>query len=211
MRPHTPTTRSLSLLIPLLLSACYPPFAEMQSARLTGQGHHEFTGYYSSSGGENNGSSQKLYNHVGLAWSTGVASNIDLRARVERVSVTGEYGDAYTALSFGPKFSLNKDHVALNVPVGFAISDGETSTWEVHPTLLFTAPVSKSFEFNPSAKLLLPLGGGSSTLMAVNVGAAIGTDVERWAIRPEVGFLFKPGDSGYAYHFGVGFSYRTGK
>ena len=101
------------------------------------------------------------------------------------------------------------DWVAINVPVGFAFGeDLEVSdTWHIHPTLLLTLPISKYIEFNPSAKVLIPFQSEQETLVAFNLGIGVSTNLERWAIRPEIGFLYNPGESGRFLHFSLGFTY----
>ncbi len=100
---------------------------------------------------------------------------MDFRIRYERVILDSSIFDSYgvNVLGFGPKFSLVKDRAALYLPVGFAFgNDTEISkTWQFHPTLLLTVPVNKYFEFNPSAKVLIPIVSEGETLVAFNFGA----------------------------------------
>ncbi len=136
---------------------------------------------------------------------------MDFRLRYERISVDldGDGSFGVNILGFGPKFSLIKDMVAVYVPIGFAFGeDIEVSeTWQIHPTLLITLPVSKYIEFNPSAKILIPIKGEQDTLVAFNLSTAISANLEKWAIRPEIGFLYNPGESGHFMHFSIGFTY----
>ena len=215
MRATQATPPTLALLLTLAVTACYPPFAEMQGARMTGPHKVEVTGFYSATTPHNEGeSAEKLYNHYGAMISAGISPSVDLRARIERVAVDGEPDDAFTAISVGPKFALKQDRVALFLPLGFATGDAieESKTFQFHPTLLFTLPVSKSFELNPSVKALIPLSGdGGDVLVAANLGAAFGPHISRFAIRPEFGVLKNPSASGFVTHFSLGFSLGTGK
>src|SRR6266571_4160616 len=105
-----------------------------------------------------------------------------------------------------------EDKVALSVPVGFAFGEDVESgkTWAVHPTLLLTGPVNSHLEVNGSLKGLIPLSkDGGDTLVAFNVGLGVG-DLEKWVIRPEVGFLFNPGESGHFTQFGIGLTIFAG-
>ncbi len=43
--------------------------------------------------------------------------------------------------------------------------------------------------------------------MGFTLGAGISTDLSKWAIRPEVGYTFDPGESGHLWHFGLGVVY----
>ena len=145
-----------------------------------------------------------VQDEFGLQLATGVLDRLDLRARYLRV-------EGVNVLGFGPKIGLVKDKLALAVPVGFAFGTDVNSgkSWAVHPTLLFTAPVNRHVEFDASTKALIPFSGGD-TLFAVNLGAGFG-NLERWAIRPEVGLLFDPGHSGHYTQLGVGLTLFGGR
>jgi hypothetical protein len=183
---------------------CAPVFSDFQSAKLVGRDRVEVTPSYSnvSVSGTDGGHVQDEY---GLQVATGVLDRLDLRARYVRV-------EGVNVLALGPKIGLVKDKVALAVPVGFAFGKDVDSgkSWAVHPTLLLTAPVNPHVELNASTKGLIPLSsGGGDALFAVNVGAGFG-NLERWAIRPEVGFLFDPGKAGHYTQFGVGLTLFAG-
>jgi hypothetical protein len=191
--------------------ACAPVFSDFQSAKLVGPGRVELTPSASrvSFSGEDGGRVQDEY---GVQVGAGVLDRLDLRAGYVRMQVA-DGGGGINAVGFGPKIGLVKDRVALAVPVGFAFGqDVEIGkTWTVHPTLLLTQPVVPRLEVNASVKGLIPLSkDGGDTLVAVNLGLALG-DLERWAIRPEIGFLFNPGESGHFTHLGLGFTVFAGK
>ena len=195
---HSKFLPFLALLPGVLAPGCAPVFSDFQSAKLVGRDRVEVTPSFSSVSvsGNNGGHVQDEY---GLQLATGVLDRVDLRARYVHV-------EGVNVLGFGPKIGLVKDKVALAVPVGFAFGKDVDSgkSWAVHPTLLLTAPVNSHMELNASTKGLIPLSsGGGDTLVAVNVGGGFG-NLERWAIRPEVGFLFDPGKSGHYTQFGVG-------
>jgi hypothetical protein len=183
---------------------CAPVFSDFQSAKLVGHDRVEITPSYSSvsASGKDGGHVQDEY---GLQVATGVLDRLDLRARCVRV-------EGVNVVALGPKIGLIKDKVALAVPVGFAFGKdvNSSNSWAVHPTLLLTAPVNPHVELNASTKGLIPLSSsGGDALLAVNVGAGLG-NLERWAIRPEVGFLFDPGKAGHYTQFGVGLTLLAG-
>lgn len=183
---------------------CAPVFSDFQSAKLVGQGRVEITPSAStvSVSGEDSGHVQDEY---GVQLATGVVDRLDLRARYVR-------SEGINAVAFGPKVGLLKDKVALSVPVGFAFGEDVESgkTWAVHPTLLLTAPVNSRLEVNGSVKGLIPLSkDGGDTFVAFNVGMGFG-HLEKWAIRPEIGFLFNPGESGHFTQLGIAFTVFAG-
>lgn len=195
------------------LAACAPVFSDLQSARLVGPGKIEATPGFSSVSVTDEGETEHIQNHFGIQAGLGVLSFLDFRLRYERVVVDGNGYDSFglNVFGFGPKIGLLKDRIAFYVPVGFAFGeDIEVSeTWEIHPTLIVTVPINKSFELNPSAKILVPFKGERDTLVAFNLGAALGKDVRKWAIRPEVGLCFNPGEGGYFWQMSLGFSIAT--
>ena len=150
-----------------------------------------------------------MQTHVGIQVAVGVAEQADLRFRYENVSVTDD-GPSVSVVSFGPKISLAKNYVAAFVPIGFAFgSDVEVSeTRAVHPTLLLTAPLHRSVELNASAKYLLPLAKDNENLVAFNFGLGLGPNLDRWVLRPEVGFLTNPGEEGHFTHFSLGLTLK---
>jgi hypothetical protein len=188
-----------------LVPGCAPIFSDLQSARLVGPGKIEATPSFSSVFVSEEGDTSHVQNHAGIQAAVGLLNGLDLRLRYERVL---DYD--LNALGFGPKVALLEDRLALYVPVGFAFGDESESseTWETHPTLLVTLPVAKSFEINPSVKALIPLTGQRDTLIAFNLGAALG-NIRKWSIRPEVGLCFNPKGGGYFWQFSVGLSIST--
>lgn len=181
------------------------PFSDMQSARLVGKGKFEATPGFSSVSLHYKGDNARIQNEFGVQLAYGISEKVDFRFRYENVGIKGDYLENFQAISFGPKFSLVKDNMAFYAPVGFA--PGEGNSWQFQPTLLFTAPLVKSkLDFNPALKVIIPFSEGSEALVAFNAGFAISKDVTKWAIRPEYGWLFNPGESGYYSHFSVGLS-----
>jgi hypothetical protein len=198
----------LSLWICPLFSCFAPVFSELQSARLAGPGNAEITPSYTKVNGEH----ELVQDHFGIQAGYGISGRLDFRVRYEYASVGSADEDNFgvNMLGFGPKVSLVKDWLAIYLPVGFAFGEDidVSETWQVHPSLLATLPLSKSFEINTSAKALIPLQKGNNPMYAVNVGFAIGPDVRRWAVRPEIGFLFNS-CVGDCWHLSIGLSLST--
>jgi hypothetical protein len=199
------------MVVAVSMGACVPPFSEMQSARLLGPGRKEITPFYSEVGTGEGSEHNKVYNQFGFHFGSGISERIEFRGRFERQVVAGEPDDALTVIGAGLKFPLVRDRIAAYIPIGVGFGD-ELFALGLHPALLITLPVSKSFEINPSTKFLVPIAGDlNDVLWAANLGFAIGPDVRRWALRPEVGLLRNPGESGYAYHASLGLSLGWGK
>lgn len=189
-----------------LLSGCAQPFSDLQSAKLVGEGRVEVTGSYSSVS-FTDGDTEKVQDNVGFHVATGVSDRADIRVRYERIELDDSDGAGVNVLGLGPKFVVGEDHSAFFIPVGFAFGgDIETSeTWEIHPTLLVTGVASDNVELNGSGKLLIPLSSdGRDVLLAFNVGAGLSSNLDAWALRPEVGILVNPGEDGFFHHLSLG-------
>lgn len=202
----------------LLSTACAAPFAEMQSARLAGKGRVELTPAYSYVDFVDDGESAKLQDTYGVHVATGLSNGVDLRMRVEHIRV--EFDDesfTATAVGLGPKFGLIPDVLALYTPFGFAFGDGieQSETWQFHPAIIWTIPVTNGLEINSSFKALIPLSSDDEDtddiLTALNFGLGLGPDLSQWVIRPEIGFLKNPGESGTVRHFSLGLTFFLGE
>ena len=213
--------RSLLLLAPFLLTlaACAAPFSELQSARLAGRGRLELTAAYSHVDAAADGETAKLQDVYALHAATGLTDKIDLRVRFDHIRAADDGGAAVTAsvIGVGPKIALVRDRLAIYAPIGFAFA-GEienSETWQLHPSVIWSLPISQSFELNSSLKALVPITGdddgvsenSKDILAAFNVGLAYSRDMSRWVLRPEVGFLKNPGENGVVRHFSLGFTY----
>lgn len=193
-----------------MLPACAPVFSELQSAKLVDKGRVELTpsASYVGFSADDDDDSGHVQDHYGIQLGVGLHEAVELRGRYEHIT-----GAGVEVVGLGPKVRLVEDRVALYVPVGRAFGGGEDAdlgdSWAVHPTLLFTVPAHRSVEVNASAKYLVPLNeNGGDNLLAFNLGLGLGPDLERWAIRPEVGILLNPGESGHFYHLSLGLSFR---
>lgn len=213
------TRRRVAGLAALILAAtapaCAPVFSDLQSAKLVRPGGVELTPSASRVGfsEDDEEDSGHIQDQFGVQLGVGVHEAVELRGRYEHIKVTGEGGPSFEVVGFGPKVRLVKDRVALYVPVGRAFGGPEESelgdSWAVHPTLLLTLPAHRTVEVNASAKYLVPLNeNGGDNLVALNLGLGLGPDLDKWAIRPEVGVLLDPGESGHFYHFSLGLSFR---
>ena len=200
-------------LISIGLHNCAPVFSELQSARTVGKNRIELTPSYSSVNYHNEGDNDGLQNHIGLQAAYGITERIDIRARYERIWMKeGEIGDGVDILGIGPKFSLLDKKCAFYIPLGRALGEGSEDSWELHPTLLFTLPaLNNKIDLTFSPKYLITFCKDCDDLIAFNLGIALSTDLNIWAIRPEYGLLFDPGDSGHFAHFSIGFSKTFGK
>jgi len=197
----------------LLGEGCAPVFSDLQGAGLVGRGRYEITPSFSTVSFHSEGESEHLQNNFGVQVGYGISDGADFRFRVERIQLDTDGGESVgaTVVGMGPKFGRRDGNVALYLPIGMAFGDDvdeESETLAFHPTILTTIPVARGLEFNPSLKVLIPLSqDDADVLVALNLGFGIG-EVDRFALRPELGFLFNPGEEGSYRHFSLGVSFR---
>ncbi|MFC1713505.1 hypothetical protein ACFL6S_07555 [Candidatus Poribacteria bacterium] len=204
-------TLIISFLFSILvfLAGCAAPFSDLQSAKLVGKSKAEATPSFSSAhySDDANTGTRHVQNHYGIQAAYGMSSKVDFRLRFEHIILEKEGEDPFNVIGFGPKIAIVEDVAALNLPFGFALRDeiDISETWEFHPTLIFTPLSANQFEINTSAKALIPLNRkNSDVLIAFNLGAGLSTDIEKWAIRPELEILLNPGEDGHFMHFSIG-------
>lgn len=190
-------------------------FTDQQSGWILKPKQAELGGSFGSVTINVEGLSEHVWNVYGVNLGYGLVKNVELRVRYGYLD-PDEGGAGANAFSLGPKIRLWRNIVAIIVPVEFLTGrDVETSqTWNLQPGLIASIPVGKRFEVTPSVKALIPLYNDpydeAETLMAVNLGLGFFATAQRnLVIRPEIGFLFKPGDSGNYFQFGIGISYCT--
>jgi hypothetical protein len=192
--------------------SCAPVFSDLQSARLAGKGNLEAAPHFTSASFSADNETDHVQNHYGLQLAYGLSDRFDIRARYEFIKVDDDddFGDLKAnVFGIGPKASLIKDRLAAYIPVGFAFGgDVEgIEEFEVQPTLLLTLPVGEYIEINPSAKGII----GDDFYVAFNVGLGLSSDFNKWAIRPEYGMLFNPGEEGHFSQFSIGLMLKLNK
>ena len=200
------------LIVLLATQSCAPVFSELQSARMTGAGQVELTPHYSSTSVADGGDSEGIQNHLGLQLAVGVSPKVDLRFRYENIWLKGDgVTDGLSLIAFGPKLSLIPDQLALYAPIGTAVGDGITDSWQFQPTVFVTLPVvPQKLDFTVAPKMVVSFCDDCNSYFAFNTGLAISSNITRWAFRPEFGLLFGE-DGGTASHLSFGISFNVSR
>lgn len=203
----------LQAVISLGLVSCSPVFSDLQSARTVGQGRVEVTPHYTSASVSDGESSESIQRHIGLQAAIGITPRFDIRIRYENAWLEGAgFGDGISILAVGPKVSLLENHIALSVPMGRALGEGTLESWQIHPTLILSLPaIPDKIDVTLAPKYLMRLCGECENFIAVNMGLAISSNLRNWAIRPEFGLLYNPGEPGHFAQFSVGVSKSLGQ
>jgi hypothetical protein len=151
------------------------------------------------------GFSGKLFDNLSLRLGYGLGENVDIQMRYERIKPE----DGVNYISITPKFSFANDALAFFLPVGLVFGDGE-QTGVISPTMMYTKRSGQKFEGS------LAVGSPIRTednefILDINAGFGFSNDLDKWAVRPEIGIHFQPGESSYFWHFGVAFSTNLNK
>jgi hypothetical protein len=146
------------------------------------------------------GFSGKLFDNISLRFGVGVGDNTDIQLRYERIKPE----DGINFVSITPKFSFADDALAFFLPIGLIFGEGD-KTGVISPTMMYTKRGGKKLEGS------LSIGSPARTedyefLLDINAGFGISNNLDKWAVRPELGIHFQPGESSYIWHFGVAFS-----
>lgn len=203
-----PRTVLSAMAVVAAAAACAPPFSELQSARLVGVGHKEVTASYNTVNAGYQSQSAHVQNEVTAQAAFGVGANTDIRARFDAINTAD---GSFQALSAGPKFGLVKDAVALYLPVGIGWGGEVESarTIVLNPTILATRRFDRHAEMTGSMKYYWWLHNTNEPkLFAWNLGLGLSSDLDRWALRPEVGLLRDIKDSGHNAQFSLGLTIR---
>jgi hypothetical protein len=198
-----------------LAAGCAPPFATLQSARTVPPGRVELTPSYSAVSATYEGETNHYEDVYGVQLAVGITVESEFRFAYARVDL--DPGSGVNVLGFGPKLMVVPDHVAVYIPAGFAFGDAVVAggidegfdsmdTWQLQPTLLFTGRLHENVEIDPSTKFILPLSNGGDPQVALNLGFGLSSDLDLWALRPEIGFLFNPGDDGFHTSYSIAVS-----
>lgn len=210
MKRCTPVTalRTAAFLCLLIsLSQCIVPY---ESARMLPKGTTEIKAGFSHSIASDDGESEGLNNGLGIGFGYGINERINLKMRYERLLPVDSDEGGFNYLGFGPKFGIVPGKFAMMFPFGVYFAEGET-TWGMHPAFLVTLPARNNrFEGTFGARTDIFFESEADLLVALNLGLGFSQNLDRWAIRPDWGLIFDPGESGVVWTFGVGFNYNIG-
>ena len=200
-----------SLVIVLLIGGCFAPVnSYYDSARMLDRNESRigvnYTRYYSTniSFMEDNESSFTNYNNnIGLAAGYGLSEKLNLNVRYEYlksrsdVDFLGEtFNDFMNYFEIGCKIRLIEEKMALGLPLGLYIYEGGLSG-SISPRLFMTFGNNEKVEFTAVPSVLLTFGDDIGIFPGVNFGVGLSNNLNKWAIRPEIGY-------NGCFNFGVG-------
>ncbi|CAN5442895.1 hypothetical protein BH23BAC1_BH23BAC1_16100 [soil metagenome] len=196
-----------------LLYSCglAPVNSSFEGARTLKKGQTEVTGNYSSYTLSGDGESFTTNRNYGLRLGFGLNDRVDLKFRYERLSPVGtEYrGTGANYLAITPKYSFVEDKISGSFTVGTYSGEGDIFLF-LSPKMIFSYPVRNRFEPTFSIKTdIFPFD--QAYFLGMNLGFGISPNLDKWAIRPELGYMKDIQDFSYSYlTWGVGLTINFG-
>ena len=205
-------TLSGAIMSAILLSSCVAPInSSFETARLLEPGDIEVTGAYDRYSYGGDGESELANNNLTARAGIGVTDWMDVKLRYTRLMPPSDDFEESMGVNYmdvAPKFGIVPDYFAISLPIGCYFEGG--AEWVTSPKLLFTYPhKSNIFDATLGAKADIFFSG--DTYLGFTFGMGFSSDVEQWAVRPEIGYLIDPGESGHVFSWGVGLVYNFRK
>lgn len=186
-----------------LLSACVAPInTTFESARMLQKGELEVAGHYTHYTFSNDGESEAVNNNLGIRAGYGFSEKFNLKARYEWLAPTDENGEGLNYIDIAPKFQILPKYIAGTLPLGLYFDEGETE-FVMSPKLIFTYPANDYFEVTLATKADIFPEDEADVYLGVNLGLGLSTNLNRWAVRPEIGWMIDPDEDGTAWAYGV--------
>ncbi len=191
-----------------VFSGCVPVNSIFDSAKMLEQNQLEIRGnfspyYYTEDGNELEKSNQ----NYGIGLGYGVSPKLNLKFRYELISFPDNITEYYHYYDIAPKFSLIENKWAIIFPLGVYAAKSEAPTFVLSPRILYTYSYNQYFEITASVTSDLFLVEDADLPIGLNLGFGVSTHLDKWALRPEAGYMFNPGGDGRAFTFGIGFNY----
>ena len=166
------------------------------------------------------GGSGELSNNIGIKAGYGISESFDLKLRYEHFFFPKDFSSGFSMNYFSlvPKFSVNSSLFAFQLPLSLyhvknsygPVTESQ-NLYSISPQLLKTFGSSNTTDFTATVKgdYMFTTGDNSDSdfLLGLNLGAGLSSDLRKWAIRPEAGILFKPGENGIIWNVGLGLQF----
>lgn len=205
MHPMTPikTFAGFCLVCITLFSCVAPVNLNYDSARMLDAKEVEVTGatgsyvvYFTDS------TASSIQSNVGGSIRCGITPKYNIGITYENargaysfesrlINLNGVIG--YDFFELNNKFALLKERIALSLPVGlYAFQAEEVLNKQIYffnPRLHFNLPLKENkANLNINPKLQMLVADGFVAWPGLSIGGEFSSNLQRWAIRPEVGF-----------------------
>jgi len=217
----------LLFLISVLLVGCFAPLnLSYDSAKTLDKGQIEVQGAYSRYYAPNDSLPSTLINsNYGFSLGYGITKRYTLKFRYEYISPSSIFKDVFDSKDYNNLFSLSyfeinnklqlaKENLAISLPLGAyfynrsVLKGGLGLIMAFDPRLYITFfRSSKVFDLTivPKAHILFGSGFGGLT-PGLSVGMGFSSDLDKWAIRPEIGY-----DAFLSFGIGANINFNTTK
>ena len=218
----------------LFLTGCFAPLnLTYDSARMLDEGKIELQGSYSRYIAVSDSAVQtaNLNNNFGFALGYGVGQKYTIKFRYERMNMTPEFNEIFqnddgenilgelssmNYFEIENKILLKDGILALGLPVGIysygkisADQQGGLGWLSFDPRLYITMfGTSDNFELTliPKIHVMVAGFGGIAVFPGISVGMGLSSDLDKWAVRPEIGY-----DRFLSFGVGVNFNLNAGR
>jgi hypothetical protein len=197
-----------------------PVNAGYEKAGTLGKGNVELSGNYTHYIVSSEGESDAINNNYGFKAGYGLSDKFDLKLRYEKLMPVEQEPDSkfkVNYMSIIPKVSLVDKKLSLLVPISrynFKDEDQDGKpikdhSYSIAPQIIrtFTSKTNQAdFSIGLKGDYIINSGEDAENdfLLGFSAGAGFSNNLDKWAIRPEVGYLFKPGDGIGFWNIGVG-------
>jgi hypothetical protein len=183
-----------------------PIINQYEKAGTLKKGNYEILGSFTGYSVAGEGGSASINNNFGFRAGYGISDKVDIKLRYERLKPSTdmdyENSNSVDYFSLIPKFSLIPDKLSLLVPLSRYAAKAEKdpqgeeieeaySFNSISPQLIYTFTNARNtIDLTPGVKMdFLFAGDGGGVLFGATLGAGFSNDLDKWAIRPEVGVL----------------------
>lgn len=199
-----------------MFSCVVPVNTSMEGPRMLRKGQGEVTASYSRNSIGNEGVSETVNNNYGLRVGYGISDKVDLKLRYVRLVTALEdvdEGSSLNYLSIAPKISIKDKVLAFNLPFGIYFTEGENTEFISPQVLLGHSFASNKVDLYLNTKLDIFLEEEATNYFGLNIGAAFSSDLDKWAVRPEFGYMLALDEEveGHIITLGLGFSFLINK
>jgi hypothetical protein len=200
-----------------------PVNTSYEKAGTLGKGNVELSGNYTHYIVSGGGESEAINNNYGFKVGYGLSNKFDLKLRYEKLLPVDQEPDSKFKVNYVsviPKVSLIDRKLSFLMPVSrYNFKDEgpdgkklKDHSYSIAPQIIrtFTSKTNQAdFSFSLKGDYIINSGEDTENdfLLGFNVGAGFSNNLDKWAIRPEVGYLFKPGGDIGFWNMGVGLQF----
>jgi hypothetical protein len=199
----------------LSISGCIavaPINSTFEGARTLKEGQVELGGNISTYSISEDKESTTVNQNFGFRTGIGITDRFTIRGRYERLMLSypdEETGiDAVNYFDIGIKYAFAPEVFSGALTLSRYWANGESFEF-IGPKLIVSAPINNKIEPTFALKGDFCLKKDSEiNLIGINIGVGFSSDLDKWAIRPEFGFMKQFNNTGSYMTWGVGFNYN---